>query len=130
MNNALRRHNNRFILIGKINGLASESKKARNRIKKAETPEKKWPIAYRKHVIGVNTRHHLLAYAFLRGIPYRKVEPKCGEFNGPWANEIFKVVEAHAPTWVPYDPVTKTGGGAYKVTLNEVNVWLASMEGL
>lgn len=129
MENALKTSNNRFILIGKINGLASESKKARNRIKKAETPEKKWPIAYRKHVIGVNTRHHLLAYAFLRGLPYHKVEIKCGEFNQPSAAEIFKVVEAHAPTWIPYDPKTKSGGKVYRATLNEVNVWLASTEG-
>lgn len=128
MKNALKNNNIRFILIGKINGLADESRKARSRLKKAATPEKKWPIAYRKHVIGINTRHHLLAYAFLRGVPYRKVEPKCGEFNQPQSQQIFKVVDAHAPSWIAYDPYTKTGGGTYKVTLAEVQAWL--LEGL
>ena len=126
MKNALKNNNVRFILIGKINGLADESKKARNRMKKAATPEKKWPLAYRKHVIGVNTRHHLLAYAFLRGVPYLKAETKCGEFNKPNAGQIFKVIEQHAPGWIPYDSYSKTGGCSYKVTLEEVNAWLAS----
>ena len=127
MENVLKRTNNKFILIGKIRGLSEESKKARTRIKKVAT-EKKWPIAYRKHIIGITTRHHLLAYAFLRGIPYRKVEAKCGVFNNPSAHEIFKVVEAHAPTWIVYDSYTGTGGKVYKPTLDEVNAWLASEE--
>lgn len=131
MKNALKNTNIKFILIGKINGLSGESKKTRNRIKKAIAPEKKWPLTYRKYMIGVNTRHHLLAYAFLRGVPYRKAEAKCGEFNKPNAGQIFKVIEQHAPSWIPYDPYTKTGGGTYTATLNEVNVWLTTpSEGL
>jgi hypothetical protein len=128
MENALKKNNNRFILIGKINGLASESKRARSRIKRAETPEEKYPITNRKQWIGYNTRYHLLAYAFLRGIPYRKVEAKCGEYNSPNAGEIFKIVEAHAPTWIPYDSYSKTGGKKYSPTLADINVWLASVE--
>jgi len=131
MKNALKNNNVRFILIGKINGLAGESKKARNRINKATTQEAVWPLAYRKHLIGVNTRHHLLAYAFLRGIPYHKAEAKCGEFNKPNAGQIFKVVEQHAPSWIAYDPISKTGGGSYSATLADINTWLATpSEGL
>ena len=126
MKNALKNSNIRFILIGKINGLAGQSRKTRSRIKKAKSisQEAVWPLIYRKHVLGVNTRHHLLAYAFLRGVPYRKVEPKCGQFNQPQAHQIFKVVEAHAPGWIPYDPYTKVGGCVYKATLEEVQAWL------
>lgn len=124
MKNALKKHNNRFILIGKINGLSEESKKARTRIKKVEA-EKKWPIINRKRLIGVSTRHHLLAYAFLRGIPYHKLEAKCADGNAPNSHEIFKVVETHAPTWLPYDSYTKTGGGTYKVSLEDVQNWIS-----
>jgi len=130
MENALKKHHNKFILIGKINGLANESKKARLRIHKAKDEKEVWPLAHRKYVIGVSARHHLLAYAFLRGIPYRKVEAKCAEFNQPSAAEIFKVVEAHAPNWIPYDQYSKTGGKVYRPALADVNVWLTSMEGL
>lgn len=124
MENILKRSSNKFVLIGKINGLASEARKARNRIKKAETTEKKWPIINRKRIIGINTRHHLLAYAFLRGIEYHKLEAKCGDGNAPIPSEIFKVVEQHAPTWIPYDFYTKTGGSIYRFSLEDVQRWL------
>jgi len=128
MKNALKNNNVRFVMIAKINGLAQEGKKSRIRISRAKTQEAVWPLAYRKHLIGREARNHLLAYAFLRGIPYRKVEPKCSEFNKPTAFSIFKVVEQHAPTYIMYDPYTKTGGGGYKATQEDVQSWLTSEE--
>jgi hypothetical protein len=129
MDNALKNSNTKFILIGKINGLAAQAKKTRNRIKTAKTEQRVWRLAYRKHVVGIDIRHHLLAYAFLRGTPYRKVESKCGEFNKPSADLIFKVIEQHAPYYVSYEwKPGSVGFKSYKPTLNDVHVWLAAPE--
>lgn len=124
MKNALKHNFSKFILIGKIKGLAVESKVARSRIMKAKKEEAVWNLASRKRVVGIDIRHHLLAYAFLRGVSYHSVERSCAKDNKPSAASIFKIIEAHAPTWIPYDPVSKTGGGSYSVTLADVNVWL------
>jgi hypothetical protein len=129
MDNALKNSNTKFILIGKINGLAAQAKRTRNRIKKAKTEQRVWRLANRKHVMGIDIRHHLLAYAFLRGTPYHKVESKCGAFNKPYAHLIFKVIEQHAPYYVPVEwrpgvMVPKL----YKPTLEEVQAWLIAPE--
>lgn len=135
MDNALKNSNTKFILIGKINGLAAQSRGATNHIRKAKAKKntsKIWQLAYRKHVVGIDVRHHLLAYAFLRGVPYRKVESKCGEFNQPRADLIFKVIEQHAPYCVHYTFDVQgrqcPGIKSYKPTLNDVHVWLATPE--
>jgi hypothetical protein len=128
MRNALKHNYSKFILIGKIKGLASESKRARQTILKAKKPEAVWNLAIRKQVVGIDIRYHLLAYAFLRGKSYRAVEKTCAKFNEPRAASIFKIIEDYAPTFIPYDPQTKTGLGSYKPTLEEVKFWLA--EGL
>lgn len=125
MKNALKNNYSKFILIGKIKGLAGESKKARSRILKAKKEEAVWNLASRKRVVGIDIRHHLLAYAFLRGVSYKSVERSCGKDNKPWADRVYKIIETHAPVWIPYDPIAKTGGGSYSATLNDVHVWLA-----
>lgn len=40
-------------------------------------------------------RHHLLAYALMRGRPYKTVERKCAEDNKPWASSIERILEYH-----------------------------------
>lgn len=136
MDNALKNTNTKFILIGKINGLAAQTKKTRGRIRKAKAKKdtsRIWRLAYRNHVMGIDIRHHLLAYAFLRGVPYRKVEGKCGEFNQPRADLIFKVIEQHAPYYVHYTFENLgrklPGFKSFKPTVNDVHVWLATPEG-
>lgn len=126
MDNALKHNVSKFVLIGKIKGLAQESKKTRSRILKAKKEEAVWNLASRKRVVGIDIRHHLLAYAFLQGRSYRSVERNCAEDNLPNASKIFQIVEAHAPsycsgTWKPYKP-----------ELSAVHVWLAcpNQEGL
>jgi hypothetical protein len=118
MKNALKHNFSKFILIGKIKGLADESKKARTRILKAKKEEAVWNLAYRKHVVGIDIRHHLLAYAFLQGRSYRSVERNCAKDNLPKPDLIFKIIEAHAPKWTVHV-------GSYNPTLNDVHVWLA-----
>jgi hypothetical protein len=129
MDNALKNSNTRFILIGKINGLAAQAKTTRTRIKNAKTEQRVWQLAYRKHVVGIDIRHHLLAYAFLRGTPYRKVEGKCAVFNKPYAHLILKVIEQHASYYVAYEPRPGAiGTKNYKPTLEEVQAWLIAPE--
>ena len=124
MDNALKHNVSKFVLIGKIKGLAQESKKTRSRIMKAKKEEAVWNLASRKRVVGIDIRHHLLAYAFLKGTPYRLAERNCAKDNLPNAAKVFQIVETHAPTywggtWKPY-----------KVSLGDVNAWLAIPEEL
>lgn len=118
MKNALKNNYTKFILIGKIKGLAGESKKARARIMKAKKKEAVWNLASRKRVVGIDIRHHLLAYGFLRGVSYHSIESKCAKDNLPNAGKIFDIIAAHAPKWTPHT-------GTYNPTLADVNVWLA-----
>jgi len=118
MKNALKHNFSKFILIGKIKGLATESKRARARIVKAKKEEAVWNLASRKRLVGIDIRHHLLAYAFLQGRSYHSVERACAKDNLPRADFIFKIVEAHAPKWTPTI-------GSYNPTLNDVQVWLS-----
>lgn len=133
MKNALRQNNSKFCLIGKINGLATEVRRARKCLINSKNEEAVWRHATRKKVVGVDIRHHLLAYAFLRGTPYKKLERCCAENNKPQAETIFKIVQAHAPVCVVTDmPMTKPSGevckvtvrGYYQVILKDVETWL------
>jgi hypothetical protein len=98
MENLLRyRPFTKYLLVGKINGLASQSKQARRIINSAKEDKTIWYQAYREYVVGIDTRHHLLAYAFLRGTPYAALEPRCRPDNQPQAKKILQVIEAHMP---------------------------------
>lgn len=123
MKNALKNSNSKFILIGKINGLSQQAKRARTRLRsgKAKQP---WVFAIRQNVIGSDVRHHLLAYAFLRGVPYHNIESSCREDNKPKPAAIYKIVEQHAPNYIPYNPYDKSGGASYSVKVEDVIVWL------
>jgi hypothetical protein len=123
MINALKKNHSKFLLIGKINGLSTEVKRARTCLRNAKKQEYTWTFAYRKRVVGIDIRHHLLAYAFLRGVPYRLLEANCREDNKPSIKSIFQIVEAHAPKWIPYDKFTKTGG-PYSVKEEDIIQWL------
>jgi hypothetical protein len=87
----------KYLLVGKINGLANQSKQARRIINNATEERTVWHQAYRKHVVGIDIRHHLLAYAFLRGTPYAALEPRCRIDNLPQVKKILQVIEAHMP---------------------------------
>jgi hypothetical protein len=102
----------------KIKSLAEEAQIIRLEEKRAlaRTPDgkpSKWtdPDLYqglRLHRVGVvrsEQRHSLLAYAFLRGVPYRKVEPKVGRKDQPkWMSDpdwkkVGQMVERFGLTW-------------------------------
>jgi len=48
-------------------------------------------------VVGIDIRHHLLAYALLRGTPYAALEPRCRLDNLPQAKSILQIIQAHMP---------------------------------
>jgi hypothetical protein len=125
MINALTRNHSRYLLVGKINGLSQEAIKARKRFFKAVKADKPyWNLAIRKRWIGISIRHHLLAYAFLRGKEYRTLERDCREDNRPKAADIYCIVQAHAPNYIPYDVYARTGGGKYEVKEEDIVKWL------
>ena len=68
----------------------------------------RWHAWQDKRAFGRDTRHLLLAYAFVRGMPYLAAEPKCGEFNKPSATAIGIAAMNHG----------------VELNLDEVKTWL------
>ena len=106
----------RFCLIGKINGLAVQSKRARGRILKGKTVASVSRLTFRKLKLGIDVRHHLLAYAFMRGAAYRSIEKTCRKDNMPRANHILRIVNLHM---VPYYNVSQD-----YYTIDHIEAWL------
>lgn len=48
----------------------------------------RWSAWQEKRWYGADTRHLLLAYGMVRGLPYLACEPKCGETNQPSPSAI------------------------------------------
>lgn len=89
--------NSKILLIGKIKGLAEEAKHTRKLLLKNRHKEFNGvPLvnmyAITKNIIGEEIRHHLLAYAFMRGESYHKLEKKCRDDNRPDPSLIHKIV--------------------------------------
>ena len=93
-----------LVLRGKIKGLALESEKIRGRINKfrTEVAEKKQEIGNKRNAewmtkrqVGYETRYLALAYGFIRGVPYRKMERKTLDENRPSAELLFKIITEH-----------------------------------
>jgi len=93
--NVLKNNDSKFRLIGKINGLSNEVKRARRKIFSTDNVTRRCRAAYRKRILGVDVRHHLLAYAFLRGKPYSQIERSCREDNKPSVELIVRAAIAH-----------------------------------
>lgn len=90
--------NPKYRLIGKINGLAEDARRTRfHLVKRAKADKPVYLLAARKQAVSTDIRHHLLAYAFLRGTPYLALEPRCRPDNLPQMKKILQVIEAHMP---------------------------------
>lgn len=84
----------KYRLIGKINGLAADVRRARfHLVKRAKEDKPTWMLANRKRSVGIDIRHHLLAYAFMRGTPYHQLERKCR--HKPTTTMIWEIVQYH-----------------------------------
>lgn len=46
-----------------------------------------------KRSLGIETRYHLLAYGFLRGLSYERIEPRCRLGNEPRTYALYEVVQ-------------------------------------
>lgn len=93
-------------LVSRLRGFEVEAKSLRVKIKKAQDKERPaWRLRQAKEIIGVDARHHLLAYAFLRGIPYKALEPKCRDENGPNIEMIISVATLFSPSYITDDKI-------------------------
>jgi len=62
-----------------------------------------------KRKLGTDARYALLAYACIRGVPYKVAEQRCRQYNEPSPTKVFEVMAAAlgadlAATWSP-EPV-------------------------
>lgn len=89
----------KFCLIGKIKGLANQAQVTRILISKAKKQERVWSLCATKRGIGIDARHHLLAYGLLKGTPYRAMESKCRDDNKPSATYLRSVLALHMSTY-------------------------------
>lgn len=85
----------RHCLIGSIKGLADESKRVRSKLHICHSDVGKNELADSRRFIGNRSRHNLLAYAFLRHVPYSLVEKKCRDDNKPDPKLIHEIVSMH-----------------------------------
>lgn len=81
----------------KLKSLAAEAKIIRAEEKKAKKYKNQELLSglewHRKDVVRSAARHTLLAYAFIRGVPYKKVEAKCEK--APDLKRIMSMVQRY-----------------------------------
>lgn len=107
----------RHKLVSRLKGLEQEAKMLRSHINKAKG--KKRPINSLQNIkseIGWDARHHLLAYAYLRKVPYHTLEAKCRADNRPNVELILTIAEAFFD-WQGKNP-----------TKEKVEGWLAGLD--
>ena len=97
-------------LRAKIRGFHAAGSTISRRTSKSEK-ERRHRLWQLKRELGDHCRHHLIAYAILRGIAYDKVE-RCSERNRPNPQRVLDIVVAHAPTacrpgWLRAQPLKK-----------------------
>jgi hypothetical protein len=80
----------------KVKSLVNESKSIRKEAKKVSGMVK-WNLNnHRTTVVRDHTRHNLLAYGILRGIPYEVMEEKCYEY--PDFKRVFSIAKRFGAT--------------------------------
>jgi len=85
----------KYFVIGKIKGLAEESRRLRASILKNKNyPASQARLMAADKALKSHIRHHLLAYAFLRGIPYSNIELKCATYNQPNPEFLVKIIKS------------------------------------
>ena len=78
----------------KLKSLAAEAKIIRLETKRAKDVRLKNGLAlHRIGIVRYEARHTLIAYGFLRGKPYHKIESKCKE--APDWNKVRKMIEKY-----------------------------------
>ena len=84
------------VLKSKVRGLEFEGQKIRRKIEKSSGLERfnHWT---RKRELGYYTRAHLLAYGFLRGVPYNQMERKSNCVVD--LQLLLQIIHEHVPTY-------------------------------
>lgn len=100
MGNVFKGTNNKIRLIGKIKGLSEENKRVKEAYRSCRNQDhgyltKQWRLQNAKRSVKADIRHHLLAYALLRGTPYSLLERKCRSEDRPKADVILSIALAH-----------------------------------
>ena len=86
----------KYFVIGKIKGLAEESRRLRASILKSKDyPANQSRLMAADKALKSYIRHHLLAYAYLRGIPYSNIELKCAPHNQPNPEHLVKIIKSY-----------------------------------
>lgn len=94
-------------LRAKIKGLQIVGSEYQKKIS-LTTANKRNSLREEKRLLGEETRYHLLAYAFFRGIPYKKVERNCR--LKPRADHLMKVIKFHSDyQWIINDRLSCSG---------------------
>jgi len=81
------------VLRAKIRGLQATGFTISSRIHKA-AGKRKNDLWNTKRALGVHCRHHLIAYGFLRGVPYYNIE-QCAANNKPKAQYVLDIINQH-----------------------------------
>jgi len=85
-----------------IKGYSAESVILRKKKQKKQKPLDKDILAIQRVFLGLNTRHHHLAHAFLRGLDYKQVEKTTTtKWTEQDLNKIFMIIKVYSP-WVAY----------------------------
>lgn len=107
----------RYCLVGKIKGLETEVRRSRDRIFIKESECYRNETAMTKRFIGNDVRHHLLAYAFMKGVPYNVLEKKCSTEKKPDVGLLLLIIHSHLYTYL-----------RAKVTIDHIKAWLEGTE--
>jgi hypothetical protein len=96
----------RMRLIARIKGLAQQTAHIKKVFRNKSFDPNSWDYNSHKKYLGEDARNHNLAYAFMRGVPYNKIEPK--SHTKPHARSIAQiVVQTHGiSSWAWQDTYT------------------------
>src|ERR1035438_3333798 len=83
----------RFCLISKIKGMSEGIKHTKSLLQNLEKDCLFNAFNTSNIALSIDVRHHLLAYAFMRGVPYAKLESKCTYKPNP--NKIISIILYH-----------------------------------
>lgn len=97
----------RIVLKAKICGLMQSAHKSRELIRATSGAKRNghWKM---KRLIGAQCRLHILAYAYLRGFYYARVERNTDRSQNPIDTpELLKIIQEHSTALVSYEDCTE-----------------------
>lgn len=106
-------------LKSQIKTLASQGKALHKQIielrAQPDTGPERCQLWMDKRAVGAQARRLLLAYAYLRGMPYKAVEPKSVPGNIPWCGDIANLI---------LDEASRRDNAAREALRRTIKAWL------